>query len=224
MTGAARRSLSIRSRIAPRPTSWRAVWRSSSSSGRPSAPSTVGKRAQERGAHRLGADIGADPLEVVGVERRLAQLRAAALVAADRAAVVPGGPVASAPAMPGLVVDRPDDLVDDERPAARRAAGREHVADRDLEARFAARRGGQALERGVEMADVGRPQDDLGEHPVERARLERDGAALAVDGGPGDPAAAAEQVGDDVAGPGVRVDPRGDDGRRRRRREAVEDG
>ena len=69
---------------------------------------------------------------------------------------------------------RPDDLVDDERPAAGGAAGRVQVADRDLEARLAARRGGHPLERGVEVADVRRPQDDLGEHPGQRARLERD--------------------------------------------------
>ena len=175
------------------------------------------------GAHRLGPDVGRRAPQVVGVERRLALLRPAALVAADRAAVVPGD--RSRPARDaGLVVDRPDELVGDEHPAARRAARREQVADRHLEARLAARRRGQPLERGVEVADVGRPQDDLGEHPGERARLERDRPALAVDGGPGDPPAAAEEVGDDVAGPGVELDPGGDDRRRRRGREAVEDG
>ena len=97
------------------------------------------------------------------------------------------------------VVDRPDDLVDDERPAAGRAARREQVADRDLEAGLAPRRGGHPLEGRVEMADVRRPQDDLGEHPGQRARFERDRPALAVDRGPGDPAAPPEQVGDDVA-------------------------
>ena len=74
------------------------------------------------------------------------------------------------------------------------------------------------------MADVRRAQDDLGEHPVERARLERDGAALAVDGGAGDPAAATEQVGHDIAGSRVGVDLRRDDPGRRRRRETLEDG
>ena len=74
------------------------------------------------------------------------------------------------------------------------------------------------------MAHVGRPQDDLGEHPRERARFERDRPALAIDGRPGDPAAAPEQVDDDVARPGVEVDPRVDDRRRRRGREAIEDG
>ena len=59
---------------------------------------------------------------------------------------------------------------------------------------------------------------------VERARLERDGPALAVDGRPGDPAAAPEQVGHDVARSGVEVDPGGDDRGRRRRRDPVEDG
>ena len=174
-------------------------------------------------AHRLGADVGRGAAQVVGVERRLALLGPAALVAADRAAVVPADrshPTGDA----HVVVDRPDDLVGDEHPVARRAARREQVADRDLEARIAARRGGQPLERGVEMADVGRPQDDLGEHPGQRARLEGDGPALAVDGRPGDPAAAAEQVGHDVAGAAVELDPGGHDRGRRGRRDPVEDG
>ena len=177
---------------------------------------------EQAGAHRLGADIGRGPSQVVGVERRLALLRATALVAADRAAVVPGrrpGP----PGDPRLVVDRPGDLVDDERPAAGRAAGREQVADRDLETRRAARRGGHPLERGVEVADVGRAQDDLGEHPRQRVRLDRDRQALAVDGGPRDPAATAEQVGDDIAGSRVLLDPGGHHRGRRRGRDPVED-
>ena len=74
------------------------------------------------------------------------------------------------------------------------------------------------------MAYVGRPEDDLGEHPVERARLERDRAPLAVDGGPGDPAAASEQIGHDLAGARVCIDPRADEAGRRRWRESVEDG
>ena len=61
------------------------------------------------------------------------------------------------------------------------------------------------------MAEVRRPQHDLGEQPRERGRLERDGAALAVERGPGDPAAPAVQVDDDVAGTGVRLDPRDDE-------------
>ena len=74
------------------------------------------------------------------------------------------------------------------------------------------------------MADVGRAQDDLGKHPVERTRLEGHGAALAIDGGAGDPAAATEQVGHDIARPRVGLDLRGDDPGRRRRGEALEDG
>ena len=93
---------------------------------------------KERGAHRIGADIRADPLQVVGVERRLAQLPSPALVAADRAAVMLGDR-SHPPGDPGLVVDDPQDLVDDERAAACRAARREHLADRCLEAGFAAR-------------------------------------------------------------------------------------
>jgi hypothetical protein len=88
---------------------------------------------QEAGAHRLGADIGGGPFQVVGVERRLAQLRTAALVATDHAAVVAGDRPGST-RDPRLIVDRPRDLVDDQGSATGRAAGREHVTDGDLEA------------------------------------------------------------------------------------------
>ena len=98
----------------------------------------AGEARAKRGAHRVRPDVGRHSPQVIGIERRLALLGTAALVAADRAAVVPGD--RSCPAgHAGLVVDRPDDLVDDERPAARRAARREQVADRHLEARFATR-------------------------------------------------------------------------------------
>ena len=67
--------------------------------------------------------------------------------------------------------------------------------------RLDSRRGeaASALEGGVEVADVRRTEDDLGEHPRQRARLERDRPALAVDRGARDPAAATEQVDDDIA-------------------------
>ena len=98
--GAARRSSSIRSRIAPNADSWRGVWRSSSSRAGPSPPSRTGNRSRERAAdlEALGSSARRD---VLRVERRLALLAAAELVAADRAAVVladrprPGGPPSS---------------------------------------------------------------------------------------------------------------------------------
>ena len=157
-------------------------------------------------ADRRGPDVGRGPDEVVGVELGLALLPAAALVATHGAAVALGDRARRL----AIVLGLPHDLVGDERPAARRAAGREHVAERHLEARFATRGRGDALERRVEMADVGRSQDDLGEHPRERARFEGHDPPLTVEPRPGDPAAAPERVGDDVAGTGVRVD-QGDD-------------
>ena len=109
---------------------------------------------------------------------------------------------------------------------------RSHVAQRvanwslieTLRLEFAAWRAGQPLERGVEVADVGRAKDDLGEHPGQRARFEGDGLALAIDGRPGDPSAAPEQVGHDVAGAAVELDPGGHDRGRRGRCDPVEDG
>ena len=50
----------------------------------------VREARSKRGAHRVGPYIGRYAPHVVGIERRLALLRASALVAADRAAVVPG--------------------------------------------------------------------------------------------------------------------------------------
>ena len=172
----------------------------------------------------LGGRLG--PLEIVLVERRGALLAAAALAAADRAAVVLSGRrrgrssrrPRSASACTG-----PDELVGDEHPLARRAAGREQVADRVLQARLAAGRRAHRLERRVEVAEVRRAQDELGEEPGQRARLDADRAALAVDRGVGDPAAAAVQVEHDVARPRVRLEPRRDEARRRRRGEAIEE-
>ena len=74
------------------------------------------------------------------------------------------------------------------------------------------------------MADVRRPEHDLGEHPGQRRRFDRDRAALAIEGGAGHPAAAAGEIDDDVAGAGVRLDPRGEQRRRRGGREPIERG
>ena len=168
---------------------------------------------------RLEIGLGGRAGHVVGFERGLALFRAAPLVAADRAAVV-----AQDRARRPVVVGRPRELVGDEHPATGRAAGREQVADRHLEARLPARGGGHALERGVEVAHVRRPQHDLGEHPRQRRRFDRDRAALAIEGGPGHPAAAAGEIDDDVAGPGMRLDPGGEQRRRRGGREPLEGG
>ena len=100
----------------------------------------------------------------------------------------------------GLVAGRlPDDLLEGHRPAAGQAAAGVALAQPDLERGLLARRGGDRLEGGVEVADIGRPQDDLGQEAGQRARLEAGRPALAVDRRPGDPAAPAVQVDDDVA-------------------------
>ena len=132
-------------------------------------------------AHLGLADVGVEPDHVIRVERSGAVLRAAALVATDRASIEPrdrpgdriGGPVGIARHVGLRALGGPQDLVEDECPAARGAARRVQVAQGHLEAGLAARRGGHALERGVEMAHVGRSQDHLGEHPGEWAGLQR---------------------------------------------------
>jgi hypothetical protein len=143
---------------------------------------------------------------VLRVERGLAVLGPTTLIATDGAAIVPGD--RSRPAI-GLV-GRPGELVGHEHPTAGRAPRREEVADRDLQARLPTRGRRHALERGIEVAHVRRSQDDLGEHAGERARFDRDRAALAIDRRPRDPAATTGEVGDDVTGTGVRLDPGGE--------------
>lgn len=183
----------------------------------------LGEARAEGRAHRLCPDVRGRPAEVVRVERRLALLRTTALVATDRAAVVSSdGPCPPRDAR--VVIDRPGELIGDEHPATGRAARREQVPDRHLEAGVPARRGGHPLERRVEVPDIGRAKDDLREHPGERARFERHRSSLAVQRGAGDPAAAAEQIDHDVARPGVKVDPGGEARWRRCGRDAVEDG
>src|SRR6185436_11886151 len=98
------------------------------------------------------------------------------------------------------LITLPFELVDRQRPAARDALRREHVVDREAQAGLAVWRGAEGGERSVEVAEIGRPKDDLGEEPGQRAGLEREAASLPVDGGAGDPAAAAVEVGHDVAG------------------------
>jgi hypothetical protein len=67
----------------------------------------------------------------------------------------------------------------------------QHLAEPDLEGRLFARGRRDGLERRVQVPDVGRPEDDLGQEAGQRAGLERGGATLAVHRGPGDPAAPA---------------------------------
>ena len=174
-------------------------------------------------------DVGAlgrlgRPGQVVLVERRGPLLGAAALAAADRAAVVLArGARLVVRAGIGVGRARPDELVRDEQSATRRAAGREQVADRVLQARLASGRGAHRLERRVEVAEVRRPQHELREESGQGARLDADRAPLAVDRGMGDPAAAPVQVQDDVTGPGVGLQARGNERRRWRRCQPIEE-
>ena len=182
------------------------MWRSSSCSTRSSSASTVGNRSRI-GAPRRAARVGRrDPGEVALVDRAVALVAAADLVPAGGAAVV--------------LVDRaraclgnrlPDDLVEDDAPAARGAPAGVLLAEPDLERRLLARRGGDRLERGVEVADVGRPEDDLGQQPGERARLERGRPTLAVDRRARHPATAAVEIDHHVAEARMGLDPGGDE-------------
>ena len=133
---------------------------------------------------RLGRFADAQgALDVARVERRLALLAAAELVPAHDAAIVLAGRTGLAAgridehrrgqrrrAAPGRRrAAVPDDLVEHDGPAAGRAAAGVELADRRAEAGFAARRRGEGLDAGVEVAEVGRAQDDLGEEAVEGA-------------------------------------------------------
>ncbi len=138
-----------------------------------SPPSTTGKRSRRLAASdvRVLRDRPG-PFEVVLVERRGPLVGAAPLTAADRAAVVlAGGSGIDGLALVAVRRPGPDELVGGEHPLARRATRREQLADRDLEAGLATRRGGHRLEGGVEVAEVRRPQDELREEPGQRARF-----------------------------------------------------
>ncbi len=82
----------------------------------------------------------------------------------------------------------------------------------------------QRGDAGVEVAQVGRPHDDLGEETRQGGRLARVDATKGADGVPGHPATAAMEIDDDVARRGSSVQLGDDDVLRRRRREALEGG
>ena len=160
--------------------------------------------------------------EVVIVERCRPLIGAPALAAADRAAVVLAGWDGVGVFLVGRLSPAPDELVGREHPLAGGTAGREQLADPDLEARLAARRSGHRLERRIKVAEVGWPEDELGEEPRQRARFEADRRPLAGNRGVGHPAAPAVEVEDDVARRGVGLDAGDDERRWRCRRETIE--
>ncbi len=140
------------------------------------------------------------------------------------AELVPAGQAAVELAERDDPVRLPDELIHDRRAPARGATRREEVAQRLPEAGLPQGRIGERRESRVEMADIRRPQHDLGEEPRERRRLERERASLTAHRRPRDPGSTAEQIDDDVPGTRPGLDLRGDPVERRRRGEAVEVG
>ena len=126
-TGAARRSASMRSMIAVRARSWRRV-HVEQLVDQIGAPSTTGNRSR---AHaREAPPSGTLVARSTSSDRApVACVRPAAHIPADRAAVVPLDRSSRSVALTG-----PGELVRDQHPATRRAAGREEIAHRDLEA------------------------------------------------------------------------------------------
>ena len=109
--------------------------------------------------------------EVVVVERCRPLIGTPALAATDRAAIVLAGRDGVGIFLVRRLCPAPDELVGREHPFAGGTAGREQLADPDLEARLAARRSGHRLEGRVKVAEIGRPEDELGEEPRQRARI-----------------------------------------------------
>ena len=106
-------------------------------------------------------DLRPGPREVLGIQVGCPLLPTPAQVPADVAAEgAPGGRGAGA-----VLGIGPDHLIEDEHPPTGWAAGRKQIPDRHLEAGVAQRRGGQGPERGVEVAQVRRAEDDLGQEP-----------------------------------------------------------
>jgi hypothetical protein len=94
----------------------------------------------------VGHEFGS-PAEIHIVRRRVALFATADLVPADDAAIVLAGRTGRFIVAFGSPL--PDQLVENDRPAARPAAAAEGLADRELETRIAARRCGQRLESCV---------------------------------------------------------------------------
>ena len=207
--GAARSSPSTRARIAARPTSCRSVCSPRIASTSPSPPSGTGKRSRSRARTSAAPTSRRRSLHVRGAGLDGLVLGPVLLIAAELAAVVDAGRELALPL----------DLVDGRVRPHERTPGREEVVDEQAQARLAVGRRAERRERRVEVAQVGRPQHDLGEQPRQRPGLEAEAPPLPIDRGPGDPAATSVQVGDDVARRGVRLEPGVDEVGWRRRRE-----
>ena len=168
----------------------------------------------QAGSDIVAADISRRAVRVRGCRIDGLVLRAVLLVATQLAAVM------HAHRRIGL----PLELVGREVSTAGRAPGGEEIGDREAEAAVTVRRCPESGEGGIEVAQIGRAEHDLGEETGQRACLEAEPAALAIDRGSGDPPAAAVQVGDDVAGRRIGLQPGMHELRRWRLREALEGG
>ena len=157
----------------------------------------------QRGPDLLDPDVGAGPGEVVVVERTLALLGAAALVAADRAAVVPGDRASPRPRRRSSGRRRRAAAQTISSTTSIRPQVAQRVAYRSPSETFRldSRRGEAAMpwNAASRWRTSGGRSTTSASIRVSGVDFERDGAPLAIDRGAGDPAAAAEQVGDDVA-------------------------
>ena len=204
----------MRARMPSMAVSARGVQRSRSSSVRPSCPGRTGNRSASaaRAAPWVDSERARSASAVsAGTER---DFRTADLVATGRAAV-------DLPER-GVRVTVPDELVDDDGSAAGRALRGEELVERLAEADLAARLGAEGVDRGIEVAQVRRAEDDLGRQARERRRLMDVGAAQSRDRGPRDPAATTVEVDDDIAWVRARLDLGDHEVQRWRWREAVE--
>ncbi len=175
-----------------------------------------GKARAQRVTSRYVAVVVAREMDVLVIDRHDAGLIAARLLATERAA--------EDLALGHVAACFPDVLLDDCRTAARRAACREALLDQALELDLAARVGSYDRQAGVEVAQVRRAQDDLGEEPRERGRLAGVDPAQSADRAARDPAAAAVDVDHDVARRGAGRELGRDHVVGRRRGEALEGG
>jgi hypothetical protein len=157
-------------------------------------------------------DIAGRSLAIAGAGLRDLVLRPMLLVAAELAAIVQADRHAT----------RPLGLVDRAGAPARGTGRGKELRDGEAEAGVTVRRGRESGERRIEVTQVRRSKDEVREQSGERATLEAERASLSVDRGARDPAAAAVQVGDDVARLRACLEARLEQVGRGRRRKALE--
>ena len=170
-----------------------------------------------------GTNIAARALVIRLIHGGLALFEPAALVPTERAPI--GLPLEGEIfGLSGTISTHPGELVGNQGPVAGRATRGKRSTHGELEARIATGRRAHGRERGVEMAKIGGPKDDLREQAGQRVRLERDGPALSINRRPRNPTTTGVEIEDHVPWTRSGLEVSNEDIGRRRRCDPLERG